>query len=620
MILRRDSMRATGVPVATIPPASDRRSVLVGAGAGLAALLAGRAASAAGSGPQHGIARYGQPALPATFRHFPYVNPEAPKGGRLTLSQLGTFDSMNPYISRGTVPEGITSQVVQSLMMRSLDEPFTLYGLVAEGVETDARRSMVQFTLNPAARFSDGRPVTADDIRFTFELLRERGRPNQRTTFRRVRAVELPDPRTIRFVFQDPDGELPLILALMPALARHAIDPATFEQPSFRAPLGSGPYVLAEVDPGKSFMLRRNPNAWSAEVPALAGHHNFDEIKVEFYRDSNALFEAFKVGLYDVRVEADPGRWLGGYDFPAVRAGRVILDRVRFEAPRGMTGIMFNTRRGPLADIRVREALQQVFDFEWVNRNLFQGAYVRQQGYFDQSELSAVGRPISEGERAILGPHIGMIRPDVQDGTWRAPVSDGSGRDRQRLQSAATLLREAGYQPREGRMRKVDDGTPLEIEFLAISKEQERVALAFGDGLRPLGIGLTVRLVDSSLYWRRLRTFDIEAMIWSYPTSASPGAEQANRFSSQAADREASLNYAGVRSPAVDAALAAMRSAQTADVYVASVRALDRALISGAYALPLYHAPERWIARSQNIRRAERTPRFEMNHESWWRA
>jgi peptide/nickel transport system substrate-binding protein len=574
--------------------------------------------------PSHGIARHGEPALPQGFRQLPYARADAPKGGRLVVGAFGTFDSMNPFIARGAVPEvsagsGITPLIVQPLMMRSLDEPFTLYGLVAETIETAPDRSWVEFKLNPAARFADGKPVTAEDIRFTFELLKEKGRPVQRNAYRRVRQASVPDARTIRFVFAEPDGELPMLLALMPALAKHDVNVESFEQPTFKPPLGSGPYRLAALDPGKSFTLRRDPGFWGKDLPILQGHHNLDEIRVDFYRDGNALFEAFKVGLVDVRFEGDPGKWLQGYDFDAVRDGRIVKDPLRFETPRGMYGIVFNTRRPQLADPRVREALTELFDFEWANRNLFQGAYARQQSYFDQSELSSVGRPASERERELLAPYKADVREDVLEGRWRAPVSDGSGRDRQRMSRALELLRSAGYRLADGRIVDGRTGEPLAFEFLAISKEEERIALAFADGLKPLGIGLSVRFVDSSQYWRRLRTFDFDSMIWRYGVSASPGTEQPNRFSSAAAAREASLNYAGVRSKAVDAMLEAMRAATTREDYVAAIRALDRALLSGHYVLPLYYAPERWMARQAGVRRPPRAPRFDVNFETWWR-
>jgi peptide/nickel transport system substrate-binding protein len=585
----------------------------------MALAMAGAAAQ-----PMHGIARHGPPGLPGGFPHLPYANPEAPKGGRLVVGQLGTFDSMNPYIARGAVPEvspgsGINSLVVQPLMMRSLDEPFTLYGLVAETIETDASRSWVEFRLNPKAAFADGKPVTAEDVKFTFELLREKGRPAQRNAYRRVKEIAVRDERTIRFTFQDADGELPMLLALMPALARHAVDRDTFDQPTFKPPLGSGPFSVTDLDPGKSFTLRRNPNFWGKDLPILAGHHNFDEIRVDFYRDSNALLESFKVGLYDVRFEADPGKWETGYDSAAVREGRIIRESLRFQAPRGMTGIVFNTRRGPLADVRVREALTLAFDFEWLNRNLFRSVYQRQTSFFDQSELSSVGRPASEAERRLLAPFGAAVRPEMLDGTWRPPVSDGSGRDRALSQAALTKLKEAGYELRNGRMTKADTGQPLSFEFLTLSRDQERIGLSFADALKPLGVTLTVRFVDSSLYWRRLRMFDFDSVIWSYGVSASPGTEQPNRFSSQAAEREGSLNYAGVRSPAVDAALEAMRKAADRDEFLTAVRALDRTLLSGFYVLPLYYAPERWMARQSWLKRSSQQPKFEINFETWWR-
>jgi peptide/nickel transport system substrate-binding protein len=589
---------------------------------GLMVLLA--ALTPALAQPSHGIARHGPPGLPEGFTHLPYANPDAPKGGRLVIGQLGTFDSMNPYIARGAVPEvspgsGINTLIVQPLMMRSLDEPFTLYGLVAESIETGSERTWVEFRLNASARFADGKPVTAEDVQFTFELLREKGRPAQRTAYRRVKDVQIRDSRTIRFVFSDSDGELPMLLALMPALARHDINRDTFDQPTFKPPLGTGPYRLAELDPGKSFTLRRNPDFWGKDLPILKGHHNFDEIRIDFYRDSNALFEAFKVGLFDVRFEADPGRWLGGYDFPAVRDGRIVREQLKFQAPRGMTGIVFNTRRPQLSDPRVRAAITELFDFEWLNRNLFQNAYTRQKSYFDQSELASVGQPASERERVLLKPFTDMIGEDIMEGRWSPPQSDGSGRDRQRMQSAMALLKAAGYGLNGGSVVNEKTGEPLSVEFLALSREQERIGLAVSDSLKPVGITLRVRFVDSSLYWRRLRTFDFDTMIWSYGVTASPGTEQPNRFSSASADREASLNYAGVKSPAVDAMLEALRKAATREDFVAAVRALDRALLSGHYVLPLYFAPERWMARQASVKRPANSPRFDINFETWWR-
>ena len=574
--------------------------------------------------PSHGIARHGAPALTADFPMLPYANPTAKRGGRLVVGQLGTFDSMNPYIARGAVPEvsggsGINTLIVQSLMMRSLDEPFTLYGLVAQTIETSPDRSWVEFQLNPKARFSDGKTVTSDDIRYTFELLKEKGRPAQRNAYRRVRDVEIKDAATIRFVFNEPDGELPMLLALMPALAKHDINRETFEQPSFKPPMGTGPYVLGELDPGKSFTLRRNTQFWGKDLPILAGHHNFDEIRVDFYRDSNALFEAFKVGLFDVRFETDPNKWTSGYDFPAAREGKVLINNIRFEAPRGMTGIVFNTRRGSLSNIKVREAITELFDFEWLNKNLFQGVYTRQMSYFDQSELASVGKVANDKERLLLAPFTSQMKPAFMEGTWSPPKSDGTGRDRQRMQTAIGLLKEAGYAVRSGQMVHETSQAPLAFEFLANSREQERIGLAFADALKPVGIALQVRFVDSSLYWRRLRMFDFDTVIWSYGVTASPGTEQQNRFSAASADREASLNYAGVKSPVVDAMLEAIRAASTREDFVAAVRSLDRSLLAGFYVLPLYFAPDRWLAHQSGLKRPLRLSRYDLNFETWWR-
>jgi len=572
----------------------------------------------------HGIARHGAPALPAGFDALPYARADAPKGGRLVIGQLGTFDSMNPYISRGAVPEvsagsGIHPLIVQPLMMRSLDEPFTLYGLVAQSIETSPDRSWVEFSLNPKARFADGKAVEAEDIRFTFDLLKEKGRPAQRNAYRRVKQVEVKDERTIRFSFTEPDGELPMLLALMPALARHHVKRETFEQPSFQPPLGSGPYRLVALEPGKSFTLKRDPGFWGVDLPVLRGHYNFDEIRVDFYRDSNSLFEAFKVGLVDVRFETDPSKWLEGYDFQGVKEGLILRELLRFEAPRGMTGVVFNTRKPQLSHLKLREALSEAFDFDWLNRNLFRDVYKRQSSFFDQSELSSTGKPATDREQRLLAPYADAVRDDFMQGAWKPSQSDGSGRDRQKMQRAIDLLSQAGYVLRDGRMVQQSTQVPLSIEFLVLSRDQERIGLAYADALKPLGVELRVRFVDSSLYWRRLRTFDFDTIIWSYGVTASPGTEQPNRFSSAAAGREASLNYAGVRSPAVDAMLEAVRAAATREDFVAAVRALDRSLLAGFYVLPLYFAPDRWLARQATIERPSVQSRYDINFETWWR-
>src|SRR5580658_197241 len=376
----------------------------------------------------HAIAMHGAPAMPDDFTALPYVNPDAPQGGRISEGVLGTFDSLNPLIVQGDAVQPIRGYVIESLMARSYDEPFTLYGLLARTVETDDARSYVTFMLDPAAHFSDGVPVTADDVVFSWQLLRDHGRPNHRTYYSKVAKAEILDPRTVRFDFADSsDRELPLILGLMPVLPKHATDVATFENTTFAKPVGSGPYAVAEIDPGKSITLKRDPNYWGRDLPINRGLWNFDELRFDYYRDANAYFEAFKTGLFDVRSENDPSRWQTGYDVPAVRDGRIVKEAFTNGLPKVASNFVFNTRRPIFADIRVRQAISLLFDAEWINHNFFFDLYRRSASFFDGSELSAYHRPADERERALLAPFADNVQASVLDGTWSPTDGDGSG-------------------------------------------------------------------------------------------------------------------------------------------------------------------------------------------------
>ena len=425
------------------------------------------------------IAMHGAPALAEGFAALPYVNPGAPKGGRLVEGVLGTFDSLNPLIVQGLAVQPIRGYVVESLMARGYDEPFTLYGLLARTVETDDARSYVSFAIDPAAHFSDGTPVTAEDVVFSWQLLRDHGRPNHRTYYSKVAKAEILGARSVRFDFADAgDRELPLILGLMPILPKHAIDVATFENSTLAKPVGSGPYVVTDVDVGKSVTFKRDPNYWGRDLAINRGLWNFDELRFDFYRDENAYFEAFMAGLYDVRSETDPGRWQTGYDFPAVRDGRVVKEALSNGLPKFASDYVFNTRRPIFSDIRVRQAIALLFDFEWINRNFFYDLYRRSASFFDDSELSAYRRPADTRERALLAPFPDAVRADVLDGTWSPPVSDGSGRDRTTLRQALALLRSAGYAIKGTTLRD-PAGKPLTFELMVTNRDDERLALAF---------------------------------------------------------------------------------------------------------------------------------------------
>jgi peptide/nickel transport system substrate-binding protein len=606
---------------------ASRLAVLV-----LAAVLGGATGGYASGQPQHAIAMHGEPALPADFTHFRYANPNAPKGGRLVQGVLGSFDNLNPFIVKGLPPQGlraplvsgsnvIAGTVVESLMTRGYDEPFTLYGLLAQSVETDAKRSFVTFTLNPAARFSDGTPVTADDVVFTWGLLREHGRPNHRIFYSKVAKAEALATRVVRFdLTGSDDRELPLILGLMPVLARHATNPDTFEESSMTPPLGSGPYLVGRVDPGKSVTLMRNPDYWGRDLGVNRGFWNFDEVRIEYYRDAVSHHEAFKKGLFDLRREEDPGRWQTGYDFPALRDGRVIKEAFTSALPKATFAFAFNTRRAIFADIRVREAIALLFDFEWVNHSIFFDLYRRNAGYFDGSELSASGRPADARERALLAPFAGAVRADVMDGTWAPPVGDGSGRDRTILRRALNLLNAAGYELRGTDLVDRKSGKPFGFEILAANRDEEKLALLFAGQLKRAGIAVNVRLADAVQYEARRIGFDFDMLQSRWDQSLSPGNEQAFYWSSAAADSNGSRNYMGVKSPAADAMIAALLQAETREEVVAAVRALDRVLMSGSYVVPLFYVPDQWVARWTTIEHPAAISLHGTIPETWWRA
>ncbi len=568
----------------------------------------------------HAIAMHGTPAMPNNFSVAPYADPDAPQGGRLVQGVLGTFDSLNPLIVKGIPVQSIRGYVIESLMARGYDEPFTLYGLLARTIETDDARSYVTFSIDPAAHFSDGTPVTADDVVFSWQLLRDHGRPTHRTYYSKVVKAQALDERTVRFdLGAGNDRELPLILGLMPVLPRHAIDVATFEDSTLTKPIGSGPYVVADVDLGKSITLKRDPNYWGRALPINRGLWNFAEMRFDYYRDANAFFEAFKTGLYDVRAEQDPSRWQTGYDIPAVRDGRIVKEAFASGQPKLASNFVFNTRRAVFADIRVRQAIALLFDAAWVNRNFFFGLYRRSASFFDGSELSAFHRPADARERALLAPFPGSVRADVLDGTWSPPTSDGSGRDRKSLHQALALLTAAGYELKGTELRARADGRPLAFEIMVMSRDEERLALAFADNLARAGIRAQVRLVDAVQYDQRRLAFDFDMIEYRWEESLSPGNEQTIYFGSAAADEQGSRNYMGVKSPAVDAMIAALLRARAQPEFVAAVRALDRVLISGCYVVPLFYLPEQWVARWNTIAHPARTSLFGYLPETWWR-
>jgi len=567
--------------------------------------------------PLHAIAMHGSPKHGPGFTHFPYVNPDAPKGGRLVLGTLGTFDSLTPFIIRGVSPATMREYVYASLLTRSGDEAFSLYGLIAESIELPEDRSQITFHLRPEARFADGAPITPEDVLFSHEVLRQKGWPYHRAHYGKVARAEKISERAVRFTFDAAgDREIPMILGLMPILPKHKTNPDTFEQTTLEPPTGSGAYTVARVDVGRSITYKRNPDWWGANLPVARGRFNFDEIRVEYFRDAASLFEAFKAGEIDMRVEEDPGRWIEGYRFPAVTDGRVIKREFETGLPAGMSALVFNTRRPVFQDARVRRAFILLFDAEWINRNLFNGLYQRTQSFFERSELSSSGRPADARERQLLAPFAKDVKADILAGSYRFPSNDPSGDNRANLQAAFTLLGEAGYRLENNAL--VKDGSPLSFEFLAQTRQQERLMLSYARTLERLGIAVRIRQVDTSQYWARLKNYDFDMIQWAWGASLSPGNEQINRWSSKAAGIEGTLNYPGVENAAVDAMIDALLQAEAADDFVAAVRALDRALLSGDYVIPLFYLPRVWVAYWAHLRLPSVAPLAGVDVDTWW--
>ena len=580
--------------------------------------------------PVHGIAMHGEPALPADFKHFSYVNPEVKKGGRVTYGVVGTFDSFNPFIlksmrttARGMWDPGFGNFVYESLMQRSSDEAFTLYGLLAETVEWDDARSYIQFNLNPKAKWADGVPVTSEDVIFSFELLRDKGRVPYSSYMDRIAKLEKVGERSVRVTFNDKSNrEFPLILAAgMPILPKHLIKSETFDQSSLELPIGSGPYKVKSVSPGERIVYQRDPNYWGKDIPAKVGFDNYDEISIEYFLQDNTLFEAFKKGAIDIYPEGSPSHWTRAYDFPAMRSGDIVKDVFVPKLPTGMLGFVFNTRREVFANEKLRAGLSLVFDFEWANRTLFEGAYKRTQSLWQNSVLSGTGENSAAGERelALLGKARSRIEPSVLDGTYALPVSDGSGADRKILRQAVDLMQQAGYTIRNGKM--VDaKGRPLVFEIMSQTIDQEKLAIAYQRSLRTIGVEVSIRTVDDAQYQSRSGNFDYDMIVKSYPASLSPGAEQQGRWGSVSRDRNGSFNYAGTADPDIDRIINAMLNARSEEDFEAAVRVYDKLLVSGHYMVPLYHIGEQWVARRSYIGHPDKVPLYGYQLATWWDA
>lgn len=560
-------------------------------------------AAAALAEPQHGIAMYGEPALPLDFVSLPQVNPDAPKGGSLTMAVNGSFNSLNPFITAGSPAEAISALTFESLMARSFDEPFTLYGLLAESITTDDARSFVEFTLREAARFSDGTPVTVEDVLWSFETLGTLGHPRFHGAWQKVATAEATGPRSVRFTFNVEDRELPLIMGIRPILKKADFAGRDFEASSLDVLTGSGPYVIDEVDPGVSITYRRNPDWWGADLPVNRGLWNFDTIRYEYFANPAAVFEAVKTGAVTAFREDNLARWASRYDFPAIARGEMVQLEVPHDRPSGMIGLVMNTRKPQFQDWRVREAMIQLFNFDFINQTMTGGAAPRITSYFSNSPFAMTPGAPAEGEvLALLQPFAADLLPGTLEG-YALPEGDGTPANRAALRRALALFEQAGWIVADDGVLRNAEGTPFAFEILLTIGQDEAASIAaiYVEALRAVGIDARVAMLDSAQMKTRTDSFDFEMTYMIRTMSLSPGNEQNLYWSSQAAVTEGSRNWMGVQSPAIDAMVATMLAARTRQEAATAAQALDRLLTAGRYVVPFWFADRNLIVHAAEL-------------------
>jgi len=568
--------------------------------------------------PAHGIAMHGAPALAPGFTHLPYADPAAVKGGRVVFGETGGFDSLNPYLLKGRAPWGVRAHTIESLMARSHDEPFTLYGLLALSVETPEDRSWVEFTLRPEARFSDGSPVTVADVIWSLETVGTQGHPAYRNAWNAVSGVEQTGPGRLRINFAEPNRELALIMGMRPVLKKSEWEGREFTRSTLEPITGSGPYVVDRFEPGRFIAFRRNPDYWGRDLGVNRGLHNFDEIKYEYFRNSEALWSAVKTGEVSIFTDSNAARWADGYDFPAALDGRLLRGEIAHGRPTGMYGFVFNTRRAVFADRRVREALTLSFDWEWINQRLFRDQYKRIESYFANSVLGFSG-PAAGREAELLAPFAKTLPEGTLEAGWRPPASDGSGRDRKNLRAAARLLEAAGWKV-DGRLRVNAAGETLSFEVLVASTGDETLAELWSGALGRLGVELRVRRVDNAQYVARRRNYDYDMTVNRWFLSLSPGVEQRLYFGAHGRTEPGTRNYMGLDDPAVESMIAALLAAANRSDFESAVRALDRVLSAGIYVIPFGYLPTDRVAWQRGYARPERDALYGWRPEVWWKA
>lgn len=567
--------------------------------------------------PKHGLAMHGDLKYGPDYKNFDYVNPNAPKGGGIRLAAIGGFDSLNPFIIKGDAAGG-TSMIYDTLMTNAADEAFSEYGQLAETVRTPDDRSWVEFKLRNNAKWHDGKPVTADDVLFSFETLVSKGSPFYRYYYGNVDEATKVDDLTVRFHFKPGENrELPLILGQLPVLPKHYWASREFDSTTLEPPLGSGPYKIKSVDPNRSIVLERVDDYWGKDLPFAKGFYNYDTIEFEYYRDAQVAIEAFTGGRFDYRAENSSKAWATAYDVPAVKNGLIKLEKFDHDRSSGMQGFAYNTRRDIFKDPKVREALAYAFDFEWSNKNLFYGQYSRTRSYFDNSELAATGLP-SADELALLEPYRDRLPPEVFTKEYMPPKNDGSGNVRANLRIASKMLRDAGWVIKDGVRVNEKTGQKLEFEVLLASPLFERIVLPFAQNLEKLGVKAQPRTVDTAQYRRRLDTFDFDMVVGNWGQSASPGNEQRDFWSSDAAAREGSRNLIGIKNPVIDALIEKVIAAPDRKALIAACRALDRVLQWGHYVIPQFHAGYDRIAFWDKFGRPDITPSGGTQFMTWW--
>ena len=564
----------------------------------------------------HGIAMHGDLKYGLNFTHLEYVNPNAPKGGVVKFGSYGSFDNLNRVAFKGSKAAGL-GYVNDTLMRRVWDEAFTMYGLIAEYVEMPEDRSSITFYLNPKATFHDGSPITRDDVLFSLETFQNKGTPNQKKTYGKVISTEMIGDNGIKMTFVDnEDKELPLIVAgFLPIIPKKFYSNIDVTKTFLDIPLGSGPYAINNVDPGRQITYTRVENYWAKDLPVNKGLYNFDKIIYDYYKDSNVLVEAFKVNEYDFRREYNVKRWLSEYNFKAVQSGEVILEEMNNDRPVGMNGLVLNTRKEIFNNRKVRLALSYAYDHEWINKTIYQNAYVRTDSYFDNSPLASSGLP-SEQELELLNPWKDQLPKEIFTKNFVPPSTDGSGNDRSNLLKAKNILEQEGWLIENGKLTK--NGEEFTFEFLIVSPSDEKIALAYQSNLKKLGITMEVRTVDSSQYQARLLNYDFDMIKRYWGVSLSPGNEQQFYWGSEVGKKEGSRNYAGIDSPVVDALIKNLINATDREELTTAIHALDRVLLWGHYVVPLYHSNKDRIAYWNFFEYPDKIPLYGIVIESWW--